>query len=129
LKTSWLNLTILYLLNGQLSSALNAVNTSLALYRDSFSFDLFGLVLLKLNQCSNAKKAFSKASKLRKTESHIDLTHMYGGIYNRALAYLETEPNKTKMILDKELKLETIKDKKIDSKLMTQIEQLHAYVE
>ena len=44
-------------------------------------------------------------------------------------AYLETEPNKTKMILDKELKLETIKDKKIDSKLMTQIEQLHAYVD
>jgi len=125
----WLNLTLLYLLNGQLSSALNAINTSLALQRDSFAFDIFGLVLLSLNQCSNAKKAFSKASKLRKSEAKVDLTQMYGGIYNRALAYLDSEPNKTRMILDKELKLETIKEKKLDTQLMSRIEQLHAFVQ
>lgn len=54
---------------------------------------------------------------------------MYGGIYNRALAYLDSEPNKTRMILDKELKLETIKEKKLDAQLMARIEQLHTFVQ
>ena len=120
-------MTILYLINGQISSALNSINTSLALHRDSFSFDIFGLVLLSLGQAANAKKAFSKASKLRKTEAVIDLTNMYGGIYNRALAYLDSEPNKTRMILDKELKLEAVKEKKISSKLLSKIEKLHEF--
>ena len=45
-SVAWLNLALLYLHNGQLISALNAINSTLALSRDSMAFDVFGLVLM-----------------------------------------------------------------------------------
>ena len=49
-SVAWLNLALLYLHNGQLISALNAINSTLALSRDSMAFDVFGLVLMLLGQ-------------------------------------------------------------------------------
>ena len=49
-SVAWLNLALLYLHNGQLISALNAINSTLALSRDSMAFYVFGLVLMLLGQ-------------------------------------------------------------------------------
>merc|ERR1711990_53871 len=122
-SVAWLNLALLYLHNGQLISALNAINSTLALSRDSMAFDVFGLVLMLLGQVQNARKAFSKASKLRKTEPKIDKNKAYSGIYNRAVCYYP-EPT-SKQILEKELNLEKVKEKKLDPKLFASIQSLH----
>ena len=46
----------------------------------------------------NARKAFSKASKLRKTEPKIDKNKAYSGIYNRAVCYYP-EPTSKQVIV------------------------------
>ena len=61
-SVAWLNLALLYLHNGQLISALNAINSTLALSRDSMAFDVFGLVLMLLGQERVHRQAYVKLS-------------------------------------------------------------------
>ena len=61
-SVAWLNLALLYLHNGQLISALNAINSTLALSRDSMAFDVFGLVLMLLGQERVHRQTFVKQS-------------------------------------------------------------------
>ena len=89
-----------------LVSALNSINVTLALRRDSLCFNIFGTILAELGQIQNAKKAFSKASKLRKSEAEnsnahaiLNYTHFYAGVYNRTLAYLEEDAEKAKLVI------------------------------
>ena len=57
-SVAWLNLALLYLHNGQLISALNAINSTLALSRDSMAFDVFGLVLMLLGQARVHRQSY-----------------------------------------------------------------------
>ena len=70
--------------------------------RDAFSFNLFGVILSALGQTQNSKKAFSKGSKLQKNDSHTNAKNnvYYGGLYNRALAYVDDDPEKTKLVFN-----------------------------
>ena len=66
-SVAWLNLALLYLHNGQLISALNAINSTLALSRDSMAFDVFGLVLMLLGQERVHRQTLSVIENVRET--------------------------------------------------------------
>ena len=94
-----MNLSLLYMRNGQLVASLNALNTVLSLHRNSFIFSTFGLVLQLLGQNENAAKAYSKAKKLE-AKAPATRGQCIIGLYNKALFYARMNKEKCISVSD-----------------------------
>ena len=84
---------MIYLQNGQLIAAFNALNTVLSLHRNSFIFSTFALTLQLLGQNENAAKAYSKAKKMENNKTRLTEQAVIG-LYNKALFYAKCNKDK-----------------------------------